>query len=131
MFSLVVKLGQERVGRVVPEDRGVGHAGTGRSRGRGPNVGRGREAEELFYVGDLAGQGISRITLALPGDGGLTHAGHALCSSGSGCDKGGSEGGGGTRGVRRRWGGETRVTRERRWRRPASPARRPWRQWPR
>ena len=40
--SRVVKLGHERVGRVVPEDHGVRHAGTGRSRGRGPNVGRGR-----------------------------------------------------------------------------------------
>ena len=40
--SLVLKLGHERVGRVVPDDHGVRHAGTGRSRGRGPNVGRGR-----------------------------------------------------------------------------------------
>ena len=40
--SLVVKLGHEWVGRVVPEDRGVRHAGTSRSRGRGPNVERGR-----------------------------------------------------------------------------------------
>ena len=49
----------------------------------------------LLGVGDLASQGISRITLALPGDGGLTHTGHALRSSGLGCDEGDSEGGAG------------------------------------
>ena len=88
--GLVVELRHERIGRIVPEDNGVSHAGTGRrgvshvgtGRGRGSDVGRSRDAEDLRRLGDLASQGVGRIALALPGDGGLTHAGHALRNGG-------------------------------------------------
>ena len=43
----------------------------------------------MLRVGDLAG--IGRISLVLPGDGGLTYAYQALRSSGPGSDKGGGE----------------------------------------
>ena len=108
-----MELRHEWIGRIVPSDRYVSHAGTGRSRGRGPDVERGREAEELLRFGDLAGQGIGRISLVLPSEGGLTHAGSALCSRSTSSDESGDEGGVRTmRRGRRRRGGEGGRSRE-------------------
>ena len=92
--SLVVKLGHERVGRIVPEDRrGVSHVVAGRVGGCGPDVGRGRKAKGLLRFGDLAGQGIGRISLAFPSDGSLMHAGQVCRRSGPGIDEGSGKGG--------------------------------------
>ena len=71
--SLIVKLYHERVGWIVPDDRGVGHAGTRRAGGGRPDVVRGRDDEQLLRLGDLASQGIGRIALALPSEGSLPH----------------------------------------------------------
>ena len=85
----------------------VRHIGTSQSRGRGPDVGRGREAKELLRFGNLAGQGIGRIALALPSEGGLTHAGLALRRHSTSSDGSGDEGGVRTMSHRqRRWCGE-------------------------
>jgi hypothetical protein len=53
----------------------VRHVGTDRSGRCGPNIGRGRKAKKLLCFGDLASQGIGRITIALPSEGSLTHMG--------------------------------------------------------
>jgi hypothetical protein len=107
-LGLVVKLRHERVGRVVPDDRGVGHAAARRVGGGGPSVVGGRGDEELLRLGDLAGQCIGRITLALPREGSRTHTGLPLGGRSPGSDEGGGEGGVRTGVVegRRRRGGE-------------------------
>jgi hypothetical protein len=50
---MVVKLGHERVGRVVPEDRGTRHAVARRARG-GPTIVGGKSDEELLRLDNLA-----------------------------------------------------------------------------
>ena len=71
---LVVELHLVGLGRIVPDDRS-------RSRGRGPDVRRGRKAEELLGVADLVGQVVGRVALALPSESGLTHAGPASAAA--------------------------------------------------
>ena len=93
--SLVVELHHVGVGRIVPDNRG-------RTRGRGPDVGRGWKSEELLRFGDLAGQAVGRVAFALPSEGGLTHAGPALRSRSTSRDEGGKESGVRTMGHRRR-----------------------------
>ena len=83
---LLVELHHVEVGRIMPDDRS-------RSRGRGPDVRRGWKAEELLGVGNLAGQGVSLVTLALPSESGLTHAGPALRSRSTSSGESGDEGG--------------------------------------
>jgi len=84
--SLVVELHHVGVGRIVPDDRS-------RSRGRGPDVRRGWKAEEPLGFGDLAGQGVGRVALALPSESGLTHASPALRSRSTRSDESGDQGG--------------------------------------
>ena len=109
--SLVVKLGHERVGRVVPEDRG-GRRGVSRysprarqAGGDGLAVMGGRRGEELLRFDNLLGQCISCV--ALRSECGLPQTGlprHILRPS---SDKGGVEGGVGSRcGERWGWSGE-------------------------
>jgi hypothetical protein len=93
--GLVVQLRHERVDRVVPDDRGGGGAVARRAGGGGPYVVVDRRDEALLHVGDLAGQGVGRIPLALPGEGGRTKTSLTL----SGCSTGSDEGSGERRGV--------------------------------
>jgi hypothetical protein len=87
-----VKLRHEGIGRIVPDDRGGGRAVTRRARGGGANVGVGRKDETLLHVGDLAGQRICGIPLALPSECRRTYTSLALCSCGPSGDKGSGEG---------------------------------------
>ena len=84
--GLVVELHHVGVGRIVPDDRS-------RSRGRGPDVRRSLKAEELLDFGDLSGQGVGRVALALPSKSGLTHAGPALRGRSTSSDESDDEGG--------------------------------------
>jgi hypothetical protein len=101
-----VKLSHERVGRVVPEDGGVGSATSRRGGGSGPNIGR--RGEEVLRLGDLAGQSIGRIALPLPHECSGAHTGLPLRGSSPGSGESGGESGVGTvdgSGVRR-WSGK-------------------------
>jgi hypothetical protein len=62
-----VELGHEGIGRIVPEDRGGGDAVARRAGGSSADVVVGVRGEEVLRFGDLAGQSISGISLALPG----------------------------------------------------------------
>jgi len=114
-LSLVVKLRHEGISRIVPDDRVGRRAVSRRAGGGGPNVVVGRKDEMLLRVGDLAGQCIGGILLALPSEGSRTYTSLALGSRGTGSDEDGGEGGIRTTGVEvgwgRRWrGGEGRDT---------------------
>jgi hypothetical protein len=88
--GLVVELRHERISRIMPDDRGVGRTVV---RGGGADVVGGRKGEELLRLGDLAGQCIGCLALALPSEGGCTHTGLARRGSGPGSDEGSGEGG--------------------------------------
>jgi hypothetical protein len=87
-----VQLSHERVNRVMLEDGGVGHAASRRGRGRGPNVPGGGRGEELLHLGDLAGQGIGRVVLALPHEGSRAHTSLPLRGGSPGSDESCGEG---------------------------------------
>jgi hypothetical protein len=91
--GLVVQLSHERVGRVVPEDGGVGHAASRRVGGGGPSVLGGGRGEKLLCLGDLAGQAVGRISLTLPHEGSRAHTSLPLRGGSPGSDESGDEGG--------------------------------------
>jgi hypothetical protein len=103
---LVVQLSHERVGRVVPEDGGVGHVASRRGGGGGRSVLGGGRGEELLRLGDLACQGVGRIALTLPHEGSGAHTSLPL-RGGSPCSEE-SVGEGGGRARQRGSRGSTR-----------------------
>jgi hypothetical protein len=91
--GLVVKLRNQWIGQIVSDDRGGGRAVTRRAGGGGPNVVVGGRDEELLRLGDLAGQCIGGIPLALPSESSRTDTGLSLCGRCPGRDERGGEGG--------------------------------------
>jgi hypothetical protein len=59
----------------------------------------------MLGLGDLASQGVSRVALTLPDGGGRPHTSLPLRGGRAGSDKGGGEGGVGTRALKRRCAG--------------------------